>query len=195
MNALTIRGGLQVSDSKNEYLKTRDKLFIILLLTLIIDVICLTLAQVQGIVDYNFTLHEMLFIPINLSIISVPIELIILIYYSTRYFQDIWKATMSMNLKYKIRVSICIICMLFTIGLIYYQLNIVKTSVVHTITNKLIDGNSTYIIVNSTKLKCTKNEYALINVNEEYFIDYNWNQLKPNVGKLDGIRKTKPYKK
>lgn len=80
--------------------------------------------------------------------------------------------------------------MCFTIGLIYYQINSVKTYTVSTITNKLIDGNRTYLTVDNIKLKCTKNEYYLINVNEEYVIDYRWNRFNPNVGKLLDINQT-----
>ena len=175
--------------NKNKYLIIRDNLFIALLLTLMIDVTCLALGQVQGISDFNYTLHELLYLPVNFSIFIIPIELIMLIYYSSKYFMNIWKATIIMDLRYKIKVSICIICMVFTIGLIYYQFNIVQTSGVYNITNKITDGNSTYIIVDNMKLKCTKNEYKLININEEYLIDYNWNRLRPNVGKLHNTKK------
>lgn len=178
-----------MTSNKNAYLKIRDNLFISLLLTLIIDVTCLALGQIQGITNFNYTLHELLYLPVNFSILIIPIELIMLIYYSTRYFMDICKATIVMDLKYKIKASICVICMVFTIGLIYYQFNIVQTFGVYNITNKITDENSLYIVVDNMKLKCTKNEYNLININEEYLINYNWNHLKPNVGKLHNIRK------
>lgn len=184
-----------MNGSKNEYLKTRDNIFIALLLTLIIDVVCLFLHQVQGIIDFNYTLHEMLAIPVNFSIFIVPIELVMLIYYSTRYFKNIWKATMLTDLKYKVKVFTCVICMFFTMALIYYQINIVTTSLVSNVANKTIEGNSTYIILNSKKIKCTRNEYNLINLNEEYSISYKWNHLKPNIGKLENIRRIAPYKK
>ena len=179
--------------SKNQYLKTRDNIFIALLLTLIIDVVCLFLHQVQGIIDFNYNLHAMLAMLVNFSIFIVPIELVMFTYYSTRYFKNIWKATMLTDLRYKVKVFTCIICLFFTITLIYYQINIVTTSLVSNVTNKTIEGNSTYIIVNSKNIKCTRNEYNLINLNEEYSISYKWNHLKPNVGKLDSIRRMTPY--
>lgn len=181
--------------SKNEYLRIRDKLFIILLLTLMMDATCLALGQLQSISDYSFTLHELFFIPINISILAIPIELIMFIYYSTKYFKNIRKTTILMDLGYKIKIFIYILCMAFTIGLFCYQLNEDKISTISTITNKIIEGQDNYIMVNNIKIKCTKNEYNLINVKEEYFIGYKWNRLKPNVIKLDNINPTAPYKK
>jgi hypothetical protein len=179
-----------VITSKNQYLKIRDNLFIVLLLTLIIDAACIALSRVQFITDYSFALHEMLSIPLNISIILIPIVLIMLLYNSIKNFKDIWKATILMDLKYKIKIFVCILCMAFTIGLIYYQLNYNETSAVYTITNKIVDGKNTYLMVNNIKLKCTQNEYNLINVNKEYFIVYEWNSINPSIGKLNNIELT-----
>lgn len=176
-------------NNENKHLKIRDNLFIALLLTLVIDSMCLALGQVQYITDFNYNLHEMLYLPINLSLLIVPIELIILIYYSTRYFKDIWKSTVVMDLRYKIKVSLCIISMVVTIGSMYYQANSVSTFGTYLITNKIIDGNSRYIILNNIKIKCTENEYNLINLTDTYSIIYSCNHLKSNVGKLNRIEK------
>lgn len=60
--------------SKNEYFKIRDKLFIIFLSNLIIFATCIALGQMQSIINYSFTLHELCFVPINISIFSIPIN-------------------------------------------------------------------------------------------------------------------------
>lgn len=74
------------------------------------------------------------------------------------------------------------------IGLMYNQTNIVSTFGSHIITNKIIDGSSRYIILDNIKIKCTENEYNLINATDTYFIGYSWN-IKSNVGKLNTIEK------
>ncbi|MBU3144869.1 hypothetical protein [Clostridium sp. CF012] len=159
-----------------------------LITNIVIDGICLWLGKVQYITDFNYNLHEMLYLPINLSLLIVPIELILLIYYSTRYFKNIWKSTVLMDLRYKIKVFLCVIFMVVAIGLMYNQTNIVSTFGSHIITNKIIDGSSRYIILDNIKIKCTENEYNLINVTDTYFIGYSWN-IKSNVGKLNTIEK------
>ena len=176
--------------NKNEYLKIRDNLFIALLLTLIIDAACIALGRVQFITDYSFTLHEMLYLPLYVSMILIPILLIIFLYNLIKNIKDIWKGTILMDLRYKIKSLFCILCMAFTIGLIFCQINFDESSAVYAITNRIIDEKNTYLMVNNIKLKCTQNEYNLINVNKKYFIVYEWNRLNPSIGKLKNIELT-----
>ena len=81
--------------------------------------------------------------------------------------------------------------MVAAIGSMYYQANIVSTFSTYLITNKIIDGNSRYIILDNVKIRCTENEYNLINLTDTYSINYSWNRLKSNVGKLNSIEKIK----
>lgn len=177
-----------MSYNKNRYLKVRDKLFILLISTLIIDSICLFLGDMQIIAEFNYTLHELFYLPINISIVILPLEVIALVYYSIKHFNDIWQETISMNLIYKIKIFISVICMVFVISIIYYQFNYEESSTIYSVDNKTTDGGKTYIVVDGINIKCTLNEYRLIDVNKEYLISYKWNKFKPNEGKLQSIQ-------
>lgn len=70
--------------STNKY-ETKQMLLKLLLYTLYISFIGLILGQIQAIADFNYTLHEIMYLPVNIAIFIVPIELIIFIFYWIRW--------------------------------------------------------------------------------------------------------------
>lgn len=188
-----MEGNMLVKHDKNKHLAKRDNIFIALILTLTIGVVCLELLQNEAISDFNYGLHELLALPVNVAIFIVPVQLIMLCYYSTRYFKDIWKATGLMDIKYKIKSLMCVTYMVFIIFAAYYIFNSCRTGGVFTVIDKINDGSKSYLVVENIKIECTKNEFNLVKIDETYIIDYKWNRLKSNVGYLIEIKTMNEY--
>lgn len=79
----------------NKY-KTKQILLKLLLYTVYISLIGLIMGQIQAITDFSYTLHELMYLPVNIAIYIVPIELIAFIYYwisMDNWKLDIWSFT------------------------------------------------------------------------------------------------------
>jgi hypothetical protein len=81
-------------DSKRDlYLIKSKKASIVLVLSLLICFVFFMLGQIQTITDFNFTLHEMFLIPINIGIFLIPLEVIFVLFYFTRWDIELRKAS------------------------------------------------------------------------------------------------------
>ncbi|MBC9784977.1 hypothetical protein H1S01_10700 [Heliobacterium chlorum] len=150
----------------------------------------LQLGRIQSIADYNYTLHEMFYIPANLAIYFVPILFLIYIYLviisSRRHPRE--KLSSITKLKTGLVVTSIIAISLTVV----YQFNESLLSGIFEIKEKSQDGSSYYLVIEDKKILVSKNEYNLIKVNTNYLITYLWNSFSPDTGKLLSIEPDSP---
>src|SRR5690606_22673313 len=75
------------------YLKKSRISSIVLIFSVIICFISIGLGQIQAIADFNYTLHEMLYLPINIGIFLIPLEVLLVIYYFIRWIVNVKRGT------------------------------------------------------------------------------------------------------
>ncbi len=168
----------------NSYIHKRKIFSKVIMITFYITFVCYLLGDVQSITNINYSLHEMLYIPYNVAIFILPILTIGWLYFAIKslgFKQE--------KLKYKDYIKNFII-IISLIGIFIYfiiQQQSVSTGGIFLITNKVYDGNNYYVEVNEMKIKCTWNEFNLIEEGKTYLIDYEWNTYWPDKGKLEYI--------
>lgn len=160
-----------------------------LLGTVYLAFICLELGQVQEITDFSYRLHELLFLPVNVAIFIVPVEVVIYLYY---FFKCIGKTKEQSSMSRKaiiLLVWLSIVLMGYTLN---YQSYDRQVSGIFIINERLEENNKFYLVLNDgRKIQCTRNEYYLVIKGQEYAVDFNWNDYSQN-GSLEVIR-TKKY--
>lgn len=176
--------------SKNpKYYKSQRLALLWLLGFLYFGFIGLQLGRIQAITDFSYSLHEIMFVPVNLAIFVVPILTLIYIILLIRYLLRREKQLPSIKASVQTILVIASIILIFLISA--YQFQEVSTGGVFTVENKIQNGSKYYFEVDGKKIRVSKNEYELIEENQEYLIDFVWNERSPNEGKLQTI---KPFK-
>lgn len=93
--------------------------------------------------------------------------------------------------KYYVKNTLLFISIL---TIIVYFLHIesmyVSTGGIFKVNNKFSERNNYYIELNDKKIKCSRNEYNLIEQGKVYMVDYTWNENWPQKCKLDYIELT-----
>ena len=164
---------------------------IVLVLSLFTFYISSELSRVQAISDYSYRLHELLYIPMNLGLFLIPIEIAAFIYYGIRFLSDarnrkIHKDRMTLTLLVMSITSV----VLFSIYVIFIT-NIVHTTGVFRNMDKEKEGRHYYVMIEGRRIECSKNEYNLISSDRNYSVTYEWNKLFPitNVVEIYEIQK------
>jgi hypothetical protein len=173
--------------NKEEYIKRRKILTRSIGIMIYITFVCFNLGGIQSIADWNYNVHEMLYMPLNIAFFIVPILIIVWFYYAIKsygYKKD------SITNKVKLYAKNFIITMSLVLIVIYFviQFHSVSTGGVFRVNAKVHEGNKYYIVLNKTKVKCTWNEYNLTELGKSYLIQYKWNTYWPNKGELDQIQ-------
>jgi len=164
------------------YTSLRKKCSKIIIFLIYITTVCYILGQSQSITNWNYTFHEMLFLPYNLAYYSLPVLSLIWIYYGLRSIKEKSKEK---NDKRKLYFKNIVIILSIVLIAVYfnYESHGVSTSGVFTIEEKIYDGEKYNIVVNGISIKCTWNEYNLIRENNEYLLSFNWNEYSPSPSK------------
>jgi hypothetical protein len=133
----------------------------------------------------------MLYIPNNVAIFALPVEVFIWIYYLIKVTvmkEEGYKLNLNVNtlmINMTIFTSIVIIMIYF-----YIQTFNVSTGGLIEVDAKFNEGNDFYIELMGKKVECSRNEYNLIFEGEVYLVEYTWNEKWPNKGKLEYIKVT-----
>lgn len=144
----------------------------------------LQLGRVQAISDFNYSLHEMLYVPATLSFILVPIALIIYMYFVIKYLRK-W-GIQKPNTLTSIKAVLVIISLITVFSIITTQSYEVSTAGIFIVEQKIKEDNEYFLVLNGKKIRVSRNEYHLVSVNGEYFGTYIWNS-QTNRGRLEII--------
>lgn len=170
---------------KTKY-KTNQLLLKIILYTEYISFICLIIARMQSVTDFSYTLHELMYLPANIAIFAVPLEIIVFLYYRLRWRTKI-REEGTKNKYWRLKELISIFLILIPIiYFIYIGENVSTTGIYDSMSKQRIE-NKFYLTVKDKNIRCTNNEYNLIDTSKEYMISFEWNKFFPNKGKLKYI--------
>lgn len=158
----------------------------VLLISIYVAFFSFQLAQIDFITELSFSLHELLYLPVNLAIFFVPVLFLIYMLFVLKCIGK--KSTEAVSWNIKIKKAFVILSLLSIFAIFYYQVHGISTSGVFVIKEKLEEGNKCYLVLNDKKVRVTRNEFNLVNTNQEYLIEFEWNSLSPHRGRLERIQ-------
>jgi hypothetical protein len=98
------------------------------------------------------------------------------------------KSTEAVSRNIKIKKAFVILSPLSISAIFYYQVHGISTSGIFEVKEKLEENNKYYLVLSDKKVRVTRNEFNLVNINEEYLIGFEWNSLRPHKGHLESIQ-------
>ena len=149
----------------------------------------LQLARVQAITNFSYRLHEMFYLPVHLAIFIGPVVFLIYIYFVIKCLGK--KDIQNQNLKTTIKRVFVVISLIAVFLIVGYQSHEISTGGIFEIKQKVQEDTKYYLVLQDKKIRVSRNEFNLVNVNESYLISFIWNSLSPDKGKLTMIE---PFK-
>lgn len=155
-----------------------------LLGTIYLAFACWELGRIQAIADFNYTLHELLYVPINAAIFLIPIEVILFFYYAIMARKQNKEKR---NYSSRVKAILIIFSLVFITYIFYGQSNSRSTSGIFYIQDRVQEKNQYFIVLNNgEKIKCRRNEFSLVVEGEAYLVSYVWYNI-PQKGSLELI--------
>lgn len=174
------------AEEKLKRLYVAQKSFLYLLLGIVyLAFIGLQLARIQAIADFNYTLHEILYVPFAVALFVAPVLFLIYIILVVMYLSK--RGKQRIGLKTSIKAMLVIASLVFIVSTTVYQFHELSTTGVFEIEEKLYEDRKYYVVLDDKKVKVTFNEFQLIEENEQYLINFVWNKRTPDRGKLKTI--------
>ncbi|MCM3126106.1 MULTISPECIES: hypothetical protein [unclassified Mesobacillus] len=149
-----------------------------------VSFIGMQLGRVQAITEYNYSVHEMLYLPVTLSAFLVPIVFLIYMYFAIKYLRK--QGIQKPNINTSIEAVIVIISLITIFSLVNYQSNEVSTGGVFKVEQKIQEDTKYFLILNEKKIRVSRNEFYLVDLNKEYLGTFIWNS-QTNRGRLETI--------
>ncbi|MGP4072920.1 hypothetical protein ACTWQB_10240 [Piscibacillus sp. B03] len=146
----------------------------------------LQLGRIQAIADYNYTLHELLYLPANIALYFVPILFLLYVIFLLNYLIKREKRGKWGFKKIIIR-SLVVASIIGMMLIIEHQAQEVSTGGIFEVEEKLHEDRNYYIVIEDKKVKVSSNEYRLIEEEQTYLISFVWNKRTPEKGKLETI--------
>jgi hypothetical protein len=171
---------------KEKYLRKRKITSKVILITMYTSFIGYMLGDIQGIANWNYSVHEMLYMPMSVAYFAIPIQALVWLYYAIKSYRY-KESRNAINLKLYARNSFAVISLIFIIAYFIIQSHRVSTSGIFEIRNKIYDKRNYYILIDDKKVKCTWNEYNLVEEGKSYLISFNWNNYYVSKAKLEYI--------
>lgn len=150
-----------------------------------ISFIGIQLGQIQEIMDYNFNLHELMFVFANIAIFICPIIFFIYIFLLIKYLRERGKKKFSK--KRLFQIEIVLLSFFFMIIISYNQSMITTITAIIKVERKQAYKGEYFINFDDKQIKVSANEYHLIEKDKEYVIHYESNKNNLNEGKLKTI--------
>lgn len=148
------------------------------------------LAKLQWIADWNYSIHELLYIPYSITFYSLPVLLVLWMYYAIKSKRELKASNKKPRIK-KILINSSLTASLFIIGAYFYiQSMTVSTGGLFKVERKVQERNNYYIELNQKKIKCTHSEFNLIEEGKVYLVTFDWNKKLLDEGKLILIEPT-----
>lgn len=173
---------------KDKYIQSSRIAANILIFSILLCLISFRLAKIQAIADFRYSLHELLYLPVNIGLYLIPVEAVCMLYFFTRWIIYVKKnrsGFTKINLLHNFSAILCL-----TVYLTYF-IYVSYGATTSGYFEKIQKGghdNKYYIIADNRRLSCTENEYSLIDENKGYMLSYEWNKLHPEKGKIIYIK-------
>ncbi len=171
-------------DATTLYKKQKRALFSLLGI-IYFGFIALQLGRVQAITNFNYSLHEIMFVIATLSLYATPFALIIYIYNLIKYVRK--RGKQKTRFKTILKTVLVIASIIAIIAVMNHQSQEVSTSGVFEIQRKLYEEGKYYLVIEDRKIRVSQNEYQLIEVKKQYLIHFHWNGNSPNKAYLNTI--------
>nr|WP_106779389.1 hypothetical protein [Lysinibacillus timonensis] len=156
-----------------------------LLALIYLSFIGLQLGRIQAITDFNYTLHEILYLPFNLSVFVVPVLFMLYIFLVIKYL--LIRGKIKLNLNTFVQTVLIFTSFIIIISITEYQFHEVTTSGVFKVEQKLYEDREYYLKIDGKKIEVSQNEFHLIEENQSYLISFTWNKRSPENGKIEMI--------
>lgn len=175
---------------KNSYTQKRKIVTKVILGTTYIAFIGYLLAKFQWIADWNYNIHELLYIPYNIAYYLLPVLLFLWMYYAIKSKRELKESINKSKIK-NVLINSMLFASLIIIGTYFYvQSMTVSTGGLFEVEQKIQERNNYYIELNQKKIKCTQSEFNLIEEGKVYLVTFDWNKQWPDEGKLILIEPT-----
>lgn len=175
---------------KKIYVKRRKIISKSIMITMYIGFVFYVLGDFQSIADWNYGIHEMLYVPVTIAYYILPMQILLWLFYCIRSF-GVKKDAVDNRGELFLKNIMIVISLVSIVIYIFIQGHTVNTGGFYEVNTKVQQENNYYIILDQKKVKCTRNEYNLIVEDKFYLINYEWNTYWPDQGKLVFIKKGK----
>lgn len=169
----------------SELARTKKVVQYLLLSIIYISFFTFQLTRIQAISNFNYRLHEILYLPFNVAMFLVPVVFLVYMYLVIKCL--IKKANEPTGFIAKLKGLLVFISVLAILAIVGYQMHEVKTGGIFEVKDKVQEESKYYLILEDKRISVSRNEFNLINAKESYLISFVWNSLSPEKGKLINI--------
>lgn len=181
---------LNDNESSVQKLYKSQKLALYWLLGLIYSgFIGLQLGRIQAITDFNYTLHELMFVPTSIAMFIVPVVFLMYIYFLIKYL--VVRGKQKTNLTAISKAVLVIASLIVVVSIIAHQSYETHITGVFEVEKKRHEDRKYYLVIDDKKVRVSQNEFHLIEENQQYLISFVWNKRNPNKGQLEIIEPLK----
>ncbi|MEG0385269.1 MAG: hypothetical protein RR642_10990 [Solibacillus sp.] len=145
----------------------------------------LQLGRIQAITDFSFTLHELMHVPANIALFTVPVVFLIYIYFLMKYL--IARRKQKTNLKAISKAALVIASLIVVVSITVHQSFETHTSGIFEVEKKLHEDRKYYLAIDDKRVRVSQNEFQLVEENQQYWIIFVWNKRTPNKGQVEII--------
>jgi hypothetical protein len=146
------------------------------------------LGRIQAISDFNYTLHELLFIPATIALYFGPVMFLVYLYLLIKYIKKRERGHWGIKSAAKtISVIASIVAILIIMN---HQSHEVSTAGIFVLEQKHLVEGKYYLVIDERQIKVSRNEYQLAEVENEYLVSFIWNS-RSQKGILETIEPVK----
>ncbi|WP_332651692.1 hypothetical protein [Lysinibacillus sp. 54212] len=143
------------------------------------------LGRIQAIADFNYNLHELMFVPATIALFVVPVLFLIYLYFLIKYL--LGRGKQKMSLKTSTLAGLVVVSIIGIVFITGYQSLEVSTSGIFEVDQKLQEERKYYLVFDDQRVSVSYNEFQLVEENQQYLISFVWNKRTPNEGRLETI--------
>jgi hypothetical protein len=147
------------------------------------------LGRIQAISDFNYTLHELLFLPATLAFYLGPLMFIIYLFLFIKYVKR--RGRSRFEIKSTVKAFTIIASIVAILIVVNHQSKEVSTAGIFVLEQKLLVDGEYYLVIDDRHIKVSRNEYQLAEVNKEYLVSFVWNPQSSQIGLLETIEPVK----
>jgi hypothetical protein len=147
------------------------------------------LGRIQAISDFNYTLHELLFLPATLATYLGPLMFVVYLFLFIKYVKR--RGRSSFEIKSTVKAFTIIASIVAILIVVNHQSKEVSTAGIFVLEQKLLVDGEYYLVIDDRHIKVSRNEYQLAEVNKEYLVSFVWNPQSSQNGLLETIEPVK----
>jgi len=156
-----------------------------LLALIYLSIIGLQLGRIQAIADFNYSLHEIMYLPFNITIFVGPPLFLLYIFLLVHYLRKSERKKTSF--KTVVQSILIVSSVVFVFVITGHQFQEVSTGGVFKVEQKLYEDRKYYVVIDDKKVRVSHNEFQLVEESQQYLISFIWNKRTPDRGRLNTI--------